>query len=171
MDNNQAFSSIIEFVDLGANDKAVVIVKSVKNSVGLTLSLEHGSDTEVIMRHSESVRLAETLQQAIRENEIQIVNQIETLINEALPNLSPHLSTWVESHRITPHQVTMSLNDDGTDEITLWLVTENIGENDSASRIVFDEIKDSFGLVMALQNDIQWFMGHYGGFAETVNAM
>lgn len=171
MKNNQANSSIIEFLDLGENDKAIAIVKLVDNGVGLTLSLEHGSDTEVIMRHSEIIRFSEILQKAIQENEKQIVQKIEKMIKAELPNLPLHLKNWAEQHLITPKQKLFSVNDNGTGDITLWLITDNAGNRDSSSRIVFDEIKGLFGLVMSLENDTEWFMGIYGSFSETINAI
>jgi hypothetical protein len=171
MENDKINSSMIEFLDLGENDKAIALVKLVNNGVGLTLSLEHGSDIEIIMRHSESVRFAEMLKKAIRENEKQIIQKIEKMIKAELPNLPLHLKDWAEQHLIAPKQMIFSVNDDGTGEITLWLITDNTGKHDSSSRIVFDEVKGSFGLVMSLRNDIEWFMGIYGGFAETINAI
>jgi len=110
-------------------------------------------------------------QQKISESEKQIIQQIESLVNAELLNLPSHLKDWAERHLITPRQMAFALKDDGTGEITLWLVTDDTGNRDSSSRIVFDEIKGKFGLVMSLKNGVKWFIGIYGGFAETINAM
>ena len=168
--NEQNLDSIIEFVDLIENDKAIAIVR-IGSGIGLTLSLEHGSDTEVFMRHSEAVKLAHLLQEAIQQHESEIVHQIESLITAELPNLPSHLQEWAKNHLIAPKQMIFSKTDDGDGEVILWLITDHTNNRDSSSRIVYDEIAKSFGLVMDMKNDVKWFMGLYGSFTETINAM
>jgi len=170
MDNGRD-SSIIEFVDIGENEKAIALVDLIANGLKLCLSLEHGSDTEVVMPHSDAVKLVNMLQKAIDENEARIIQRIDSLIKSELPELAPQLRNWAEQHLTIPRQVSFALSDDGTGEIRLWLVTDRTGKNDSSSRIVFDEIRGDFGLAMLLKNGVDWFMGFYGGFAETVDAI
>ena len=102
---------------------------------------------------------------------MQVESQIVALVAAELPCFSQHLRDWVDQHLIIPRQESFSQNENGTGEITLWLITDNIGKNDSSYRIVFDEFKGRFGLVVKLQNEVEWLMGFYGGFAETVEAM
>jgi hypothetical protein len=104
-------------------------------------------------------------------NEAQVITRIQVLVKTELPTLAPHLRKWAEKHLITPRKVSLSLDENGTGEITLWLVTDHVGESDSACRVVFDETKGWFGLEMAMKNNIHWFMGLYGGFAETIEGM
>ena len=168
---NQDYSSMIEFVGFAENDKGIAIVKVIRNGIGLTLSLEHGRDIEVYLRHAETRRLVNLLEEALHENERRIVQEIDILVKAALPNLPSHLRQWAEEHLITPQQEIFAQKEDGTGEITLWLVTDHTQNHDSASRIVYDEVAKSFGLVMDMQNDVKWFMGSYGSFAKTIDAM
>jgi len=105
------------------------------------------------------------------DNASKVIVHIETLIEEELPKLPPHLRIWAKQHLVEPRRVLLSRNEDGTGEIALWLVTDHIGKNDSTMRVVFDEIKDSFGLEMAMTDEIHWFMGFYGDFAKAVQGM
>jgi hypothetical protein len=97
--------------------------------------------------------------------------RISELVRADLPNLAGHLRAWAEAHLADPRQETFSEDPDGKRRITLWLVTDHIGSEDSASRVVFDPEEDKFGLEMELQDGTHWFMGLYGGFAETIRNM
>jgi hypothetical protein len=98
---------------------------------------------------------------------------IGELTQSGMTRLPESLRSWVEAHLCSPpRQETFAENTDGSGAIRLWLVTEHIGEGDSNCRVVFDSDKRSFGLVMGLQNGIEWFMGPYAGdFADVVMAM
>jgi hypothetical protein len=94
--------------------------------------------------------------------------RIRELVQADLPNLAPHLRAWAEAHLTAPRQETFSENPEGIKPITLWLVTDNTGAEDSPYRVVFDPEEDKFGLEMELQDETHWFMGLYGGFSETI---
>ncbi len=167
MQNN----SVLELVDTDSQDKALAIIRLGENTIGVSLSIEHGSDTEVFFRHADCVRFVEMLQNALTENSSHIVQQIEARVQSELPKLSHDLRTWVENHLTQPHLLTLASEADGADRVVLWLVTDHTGQNDSASRVVFDEIEGAFGLATTLNNDVEWFMGLHGGFANTLECM
>lgn len=98
-------------------------------------------------------------------------NRIHELVQADLPKLTPHLREWAEAHLASPRQETFAEKSDGTHPVTLWLVTDNTGSEDSSSRVVFDPEEDRFGLEMELQDGIHWFMGLYGSFSETIENM
>jgi len=57
--------------------------------------------------------------------------------------------------------------------IELWLVLEEIPEDESGYKIVFDEESQMFGLAVpgSHENDNDIFIGFYGTFLETLEAM
>ena len=70
----------------------------------------------------------------------------------------------------TKHDYRDSFNE-GAD-ISLWLVLEEVPEDNSGYKIVFDETTQRFGLATGdaqRQHDV--FLGFYGTFLETLEAM
>ena len=53
----------------------------------------------------------------------------------------------------------------------MWLVTDDIGDRDASSRVVYDAALRKFGLVMELQNGVLWYMGPYGSLVDTVQSI
>jgi hypothetical protein len=104
-------------------------------------------------------------------NKLEISHYIRQLVDEGLSILQPNVRVWVEEHLVQPRRVILSLNPDGQGVITLWLVTDHIEKQDSACRVVFDEIRSSFGLTTEMENGVNWLMGLYGSFAKAVDAM
>jgi hypothetical protein len=104
-------------------------------------------------------------------NDYQIIDRIRYLVEGDLPKLSPSLRAWAEGHLVEPREVVFSRDELGHGTITLWLVTDDIGFQDASSRVVFDSEKERFGLAMEMANDVHWFMGLYGNFADTVEAI
>ncbi|MBA2733808.1 MAG: hypothetical protein H0U54_13055 [Acidobacteria bacterium] len=92
-------------------------------------------------------------------------------MQEGLAVLAPHLRDWVRSHLIQPRQVSFSINQDGTSFKTLWLITDHVGKDDSSYRIVYDEDEQDFGLEVTIDTGVEWYMGSYGTFSETVENM
>lgn len=85
--------------------------------------------------------------------------------------LWPHLRSWVDEHLISPRQVWVAIDTNGTSFKTLWLVTDRVGENDSSYRVVYNNETDAFGLECTLDSGVEWYMGNYGSFAEAVENM
>ena len=100
-----------------------------------------------------------------------IVSRISNLVESEIHTLAPHHKLWFEEHLIVPHQIDLSLKDNGEGEITLWLVTDHVGNNDSSYRIVYDPEHDMFGLEVTIENGVNWYMGRYGNLLTVVNAM
>ena len=96
---------------------------------------------------------------------------IRTKISEDILLLAPHLRSWVEKHLIAPQQVPLALDPNGTSSKNFWLVTNHVGENDSSYRIAFNGETGAFGLECTLDSGVEWYMGDYGSFAETVQNM
>jgi hypothetical protein len=97
--------------------------------------------------------------------------RIRAKISESVVLLAPHLRSWAEAHLIAPRQVRLSLDPDGTSSKDLWLVTDHVGTNDASYRVVYDDETDGFGLECTLETGVEWYMGDYGSFAETVENM
>jgi len=72
--------------------------------------------------------------------------------------LGPHLRSWVDEHLISPRQVCVAIDTNGTSFKTLWLVTDRVGENDSSYRVVYDDETDAFGLECTLDSGVEWYM-------------
>ena len=104
-------------------------------------------------------------------NDHKVIARINKLVKSDLHNLSPHLRDWSEEHLVIPRLINLSLLENGDGDITLWLVTDHVGFRDSSYRVVFDPEFDEFGLEVTLSNDVNWYMGRYGCFSDTIEAM
>jgi hypothetical protein len=70
----------------------------------------------------------------------------------------------------TKHDYRDSFNEGGV--ISLWLVLEEVPEDNSGYKIVFDETTRRFGLATGdAQQRQHVFLGFYGTFLETLEAM
>jgi hypothetical protein len=88
-----------------------------------------------------------------------------------LTMLAPHLRSWASNHLIEPCQIKLATNSDGSSIKTLWLVTDHTGKYDSSYRVVYDENEQAFGLEVTLDTGVEWYMGVYGNFSETIENM
>ena len=100
-----------------------------------------------------------------------VPDQIATKVAEGLTSLAPHLQDWVRAHLIDPRPVRFSTDANGNTFKDLWLVTDHTGQEDSSYRIVYDENSQMFGLAVTLDSGVEWYMGSYGSFSETVESM
>jgi len=62
----------------------------------------------------------------------------------------------------------VSRDAEGTHSVHVWLVTDDIGDGDASSRVVYDATRKMFGLVMELPNGVLWYMGPSGSLVDTV---
>lgn len=85
----------------------------------------------------------------------QIAARIACLVDAELPLLTDHLRSWVEAHRTKPREISVSSDFDRMRFVHVWIVTEDIGERDSSSNVVYDPEPDCFGLVMKLENGVR----------------
>jgi hypothetical protein len=92
-------------------------------------------------------------------------------VQEGLTALEPHLRSWICDHLIEPLQVELATETDGSSIKSLWLVTDHVGKNDSSCRVVYDEVEQVFGLELTLDTGVEWYMGAYGTFSETIKSM
>jgi hypothetical protein len=92
-------------------------------------------------------------------------------VTEGVPVLASHLQSWAQVHLIEPRHVRLAADPDGTSFKGVWLVTNHTGENDSSYRIVYDDEAQLFGLECTLESGVEWYMGNYGSFSETVENM
>ena len=72
---------------------------------------------------------------------------------------------------VRAEKIKLAVNSDGRGVSYYWLVTDNIGVNDSSYRVVYDEEQNMFGLECMLANGIEWYMGAYGTFREAIENM
>ena len=100
-----------------------------------------------------------------------IVREITERVEAELPVLDDHLRSWFESHRAHPRQVTAFSDPDGEHAVRVWLVTDDTGHEDGSSRVVYDAVLRSFGLLMEMQNGVSWYMGSYGSLVDAVSAI
>ena len=101
----------------------------------------------------------------------QTPERIRENISDGVAMLAPHVRSWVDEHLIAPRQTRFALDANGTSFKDLWLVTDHVGVHDSSYRIVYDDETDAFGLECTLDSGVEWYMGNYGSFAETVQNM
>ena len=92
-------------------------------------------------------------------------------VDAEMPMLPEHLRVWFEAHRARPQELTVSSDSEGTRPYRVWLVTDDIGDNDGSSRVVYDAECKKFGLLMELQSGVLWYMGPYGSLVDTVQAI
>ena len=59
----------------------------------------------------------------------------------------------LEAHLAHPREISAVSDPDGAREVRVWLVTDDIGESDTSSRVAFDAAQKAFGLVMKLQRN------------------
>jgi hypothetical protein len=106
-------------------------------------------------------------------SETDVRNRIGVLVDVGLPQLPPSQRVWAEEHLASPpRRETFAAHDDGSGEVSLWLVTDHTGVRDASCRVVFDPEREHFGLVMDLQGGVKWFLGLYAGtFADAVMAI
>ena len=90
---------------------------------------------------------------------------------EGLAVLAPHLQDWLRTHLVDPRPIRFYADAEGHSFKDLWLVTDHTGEKDSSYRIVYDESNQMFGLEVTLDTGVEWYMGSYGSFSETVASM
>ena len=101
----------------------------------------------------------------------EIEEQITLKVTGGLAVLEPHLQSWVRAHLIQPRQIQLSTNPNGNSFKDFWLITDHVGKEDSSYRIVYDEAEQAFGLEVTLDTGVEWYMGNYGSFSETVENM
>ena len=92
-------------------------------------------------------------------------------IAEGLAVLAPHLQDWLRVHLVPPRPIRVSFDPEGNSFKDLWLITDHTGEQDSSYRVVYDENNQMFGLESTLDTGVEWYMGSYGSFSETVENM
>ena len=121
--------------------------------------------------NSNNVRPNSGTSRSFMNQNSQITEQIKLKVAEGLLVLAPHLQDWVRAHLIDPRPVRFAADAEGSSLKDLWLVTDHTGEKDSSYRIVYDEHGQMFGLEVTLAISVEWYMGSYGSFAETVESM
>ena len=73
---------------------------------------------------------------------------------------------------IPPHKTFFSSPLNPNEQTELWIVLEEDPETCSGYKIVFDEVSHSFGLaIIEAVTERRIFLGIYGSFLETVDAM
>ena len=101
----------------------------------------------------------------------EILTELGNRVEAELPLLADHLRTWLQAHRTHPREISVSSDPEGTRSVRVWLVTDDIGDRDGSSRVVYDAGRKMFGLVMELQNGVLWYMGPYGSLVDTVEGI
>jgi hypothetical protein len=101
----------------------------------------------------------------------EIVTEITTRVDAEMPMLREHLRIWFEAHRARPRELSVSSDLEGTRPYRVWLVTDDIGDGDGSSRVVYDADRKKFGLLMELQGGVLWYMGPYGSLVDAVESV
>lgn len=100
-----------------------------------------------------------------------LVTEISTRVDAEMPMLREPLRIWFEAHRARPQELTVSSDPEGTLPYRVWLVTEDIGDRDGSSRVVYDAERKKFGLLMELHGGVLWYMGPYGSLVDAVESI
>ncbi len=72
--------------------------------------------------------------------------KIKFFVSQELKGLSPSPALWVKDHLIELKPIELIENLDTDKKITMWLVTDHVGKQDSSYRVVFDSFTSDFGL-------------------------
>jgi hypothetical protein len=107
------------------------------------------------------------------ESELETQRLIGRRLEAELPDLPPRLRTWVEAHLTPPRPVIVSLDPARPEDQTLivWLVTDDVGAQDSDSRLVFDLQSQSFGVCLRLAGGVEWYLHASPTLADAVGGM
>jgi hypothetical protein len=97
----------------------------------------------------------------------------EIIEREIDGNRSPSNAHGVDLRRCLVAPVKQAYQDSFKEgeTIELWLVLEEVPENKSGYKIVFDEQTRMFGLAMSVVDQPDMFLGFYGTFLETLEGM
>lgn len=98
-----------------------------------------------------------------------IKTQINQEIQQGGISSNWHVSD-VYKHLIEPIQESYIDSFDQKKRIELWTVFEEIADR-SGYKIVYNSENNSYGLGITAENDDLMFIGYYGSFIETFNAM
>jgi hypothetical protein len=104
-------------------------------------------------------------------SEAEIAAEVVNRVQIESPLLAEHLRSWLQAHQTPPRAISVSSDLDGTRTVQVWLVTDQIGDSDASSRVVYDAARKMFGLVMELETGVLWYMGPYGSLVDTVESM
>ena len=96
---------------------------------------------------------------------------IRAAVEQGMQELPPRLRHWAKAHLVVPRRTSVVLDPEGVQSGVVWLVTDAVGVNDSAYRVVYDESTASFGLEFQLDSGVSWYMGSYGSFSNAVESM
>jgi hypothetical protein len=101
--------------------------------------------------------------------------KIKQEIFEQIENVRNSIDTkqmyWIFQHIIEPRKIKVTINPDSIIWKEVWLITDNLNEEVSSYKIVFDEDANAFGLICTLESGIEWYMGVYGSFSDTIESM
>ena len=95
--------------------------------------------------------------------------QIQRAVTAALTQLPLGLRYWVRAHLVEPRSIILCTSPDTWTHATFWLVTDDVGFDDTPMRIVFDGT--AFGLAMTLEDGVSYFVHRSASFAEAVESM
>lgn len=101
----------------------------------------------------------------------EIVNTIRKRIAADMHAMPESEIEWVRAHLIEPRPVRFAIDAEGTELKDFWLVTDHVGNQDSSYRVAYDPSTDGFGLEMTTIDGVEWYMGSYGEFINTIVSM
>lgn len=97
---------------------------------------------------------------------------INDLVAASYGRIDPSMKDWVNTHVMEPRQHTSWDSPDRKRQISLWLVTEHTGYNDTSYRIVWDPATQHFGLETLLADGSSIYQGPTSeDFAAVVASM
>jgi hypothetical protein len=98
-----------------------------------------------------------------------IDERIQQEVAEGLSELPIWLRWWVRAHLIPPRPVVLCTDPDCAARATFWLVTDHVGLDDAAFRIVFDG--SGFGLELTLEDGVAYLVHRAARLAEAVDCL
>jgi hypothetical protein len=102
--------------------------------------------------------------------------KIKEIIESEIKNKKIDNAHGIDLENIQHHLVEPTLEeykDIGDNQINymLWTVLEEMPKTKDGYKIVYDQEKNHFGLAMISDNDEKLYLGPYGSFIESLNAM
>lgn len=98
------------------------------------------------------------------------LKHIKNTVEQQLSTIEPiGVREWVKDRITEPYPIRLPTDADGKHMDDFWMVTKHKGG--ANYRIAYSAEHDSFGIVTPLASGIDWYMGDYGSFKNTVESI
>lgn len=97
--------------------------------------------------------------------------ELERRIEDGLGRLTQKSQDWFTAHVAKPEPIVAHSDPERDSPIELIKITTSTGQNDSSYTVVFNETRNTFGLVARLDGGRLWYLGEFGELDDAVENM